>query len=120
MLARGHLWYGEARGNLMQHVPRHGVAQATLTKRTGLSKQAVQQLLDELVHDGIVHRRPDPADARRKVIAYTRAGLSAVDDADEIKRVIEDDYRAAMGDPALRALRSALTAIVAMEDDADS
>jgi len=119
MLACGHLWYGEARGNLIQHIPRHGVAQTALVKRTGLSKQAVQQLLDELVHDGIVRRRPDPADARRKLIAYTRAGSTALDDADEIKRAIENEYRAAMGAPALRALKGALAVIIATEDGVD-
>ena len=115
MLARGHRWYGEARGNLMQHIPKHGVAQTTLVERMGLSKQAVQQLLDELVADGIVERRPDPADARRRLVVYTRAGLAAVADADEIKLSIEADYRAAIGDSALDALRSALVAIIALD-----
>ena len=39
---------------------------AALTARLGLSKQAVQQLLDQLESAGLVRREPDPADKRAK------------------------------------------------------
>ena len=57
MRARGYPWFGEARSNVIGYLERSGLPQSELVKRMGLSKQAVQQLVDELVADGIVERQ---------------------------------------------------------------
>ena len=74
----------------------------------GLSKQAVQQLVDGLVADGLVERRPDPADKRGNIVVFTRAGLSMLADANIVKLEIEDAYRAKLGGGAFRDLMLAL------------
>jgi DNA-binding MarR family transcriptional regulator len=89
MQAAGHDWFGRSQARLMGHLGRKGTRQSELTERSGLTKQAVQQALDELEAHGIVRREPDPDDRRGRVIRYTRAGEAALADGDRIKRKIQ-------------------------------
>ena len=111
MSARGYGWLAEARGNLVPYIDRTGTAQGLLADRAGMTKQAVQQLLDELVRDGVVERIEDPTDARRKVVRFTRAGRKALDAGNAVKREIEADYVRMLGGKRMAALKSALARI---------
>ncbi len=111
MVARGHLWFGEARGNLVHLIGPAGVKQQALVLRSGLSKQAVQQLLDELEQDGITNREVDPEDARGRRVVFTPKGKAALKDAQQIKLLIEADYKKLIGSDGLRQLKSALDKI---------
>src|SRR4051812_47364638 len=94
MAAAGFAWFTEARSGLLAHVGPSGVRQADLVRRMGLTKQAVQQIVDELAAEGIVERRPDPGDARGRIVALTAAGFSAAHAANAVKRAIDADQRA--------------------------
>lgn len=113
MVAAGHAWFGEARAAVIPHLERSGTRQAELVTRMGLSKQAVQQLVDALVLDGIVERRADPADARGRLVCFTQQGLRVLADANAVKRGIEDDFRASLGPQVFSALNDALERLVA-------
>lgn len=89
MQASGHGWFGRPQARLMGHLSRRGTRQSELTERSGLTKQAIQQALDDLEMHGIVRREPDPDDRRGRFIRYTPAGLAALADGDRIKRKIE-------------------------------
>ncbi|WP_306259018.1 MarR family winged helix-turn-helix transcriptional regulator [Pararhizobium sp. IMCC21322] len=117
MVVRGFGWFGEARGNLLQHIGRNGVAQTALAAKAGMTKQAVQQHLDDLVRDGAIERVPDPDDARRKIIRFTALGFEAMTVANDVKRTIEDEYRHLIGGDAMDGLTDALRAIIAHQDD---
>jgi DNA-binding MarR family transcriptional regulator len=108
MVARGHDWYGDARGAVATHLDPRGMSQSELAARMGLTKQAVQQLLDGLEADGVIRREPDPNDGRSKRVVYTAKGLAALRDGVEVKRAIERDYRARLGASGLEALTKAL------------
>ncbi len=97
MAARGHRWFAEARSNVLPHLDRHGTAQSALQSRMGVTKQAVQQFVDELVADGIVERRINPDDHRGKVIYFTRRGQRVLADANAVKAEIQSRYRAKLG-----------------------
>lgn len=97
MLASGHHWYAEARSSIIPYLDREGTRQGVLVQRMGLSKQAVQQLIDDLEREGIVERRPDPEDRRGKIVAFTPKGLKAQSDANEVKRDVEATFRAKLG-----------------------
>jgi DNA-binding MarR family transcriptional regulator len=111
MVARGHAWYGDARSVVAQHLDPRGMSQAALVERIGLTKQAVQQLLDSLEEDGIVRREPDPNDGRAKRVVYTKRGLAALADAVEVKRTIEAEYEKKLGARRYEALVAALRAL---------
>ncbi len=108
MVAQGHAWFSEARANVLGHLDRQGTRQADLVARMQTTKQAVQQLIDELVADGIVVREPDPSDGRGRIVRYTAIGIAALDDANTVKRRIEKEYAAVLGAGGLQALKRAL------------
>ncbi len=116
MVAHGFIWFGEARGRLIQHIGRDGLGQNALAEKAGISKQAVQQQLDDLVRDGIVERVADPNDARRKLVRFTKRGLRAFEVANEIKQAIEGDYRRLMGKEAMDRLKRTLALIIESEE----
>ncbi|MEO1113659.1 MAG: MarR family winged helix-turn-helix transcriptional regulator [Pseudomonadota bacterium] len=112
MVEHDHNWYAEARGSLMQFLSDEGIAQTTLTELSGLTKQAVQQHLDDLTNDGIIRRVPDASDKRRKLVVLTEKGLRALQDATSVKLKIEQDYQHALGKDKLDGLKAALAAII--------
>ena len=109
MQAAGHGWFTEARSALLAHVGTKGARQSDLVTRMGLSKQAVQQMVDELQAEGIVTRQPDNSDARAKLVVLTRKGVAAARAANEVKRAIEAESRARLGAPTFQALIAALS-----------
>jgi DNA-binding MarR family transcriptional regulator len=108
MRERGYPWFGDARSNVIGFLERDGLAQSELVKRMGLSKQAVQQLVDDLVAEGVVARKPNPADKRGNIVIFTRAGLSLLGEANEVKLAIESTYEAKLGAKGFRDLMAAL------------
>lgn len=117
MTDAGHGWFAQARGNLLVHIGPSGIRQGDLADRAGLTKQAVQQFVDELVRDGIVLRAPDETDARARRISLTPAGEAAMRDADRIKLEIETRWRAILGDDGFARLDHALRQVIALQAD---
>lgn len=117
MTERGFPWHGEARGRLLRYIHRDGVSQAELVEQSNSTRQAVQQLLDELEQEGIVTRTPDPADARKKVIVLTAQGQHVVDQASIVKEQVEQEYQQALGVDHFRSLKAALNVIIMNGND---
>ncbi|HEY0854702.1 MAG TPA: MarR family transcriptional regulator [Devosia sp.] len=113
--ARGFPFFAEARSEVLAHVPAEGLPQAALAPRMGMSKQAVQQFIDQLVADGVVTREANPIDKRLKTIRLTELGLRARQEADRIRQSIDTDIRVAIGDKGYRRLRKTLRKMVAPE-----
>lgn len=112
MAASGHGWFAQARGNLMAYIGPDGIRQSDLAEKAGLTKQAVQQFVDELVKDGIVMRTPDATDARARRVILTETGQAAMRDADRIKLQIETRWRQKLGSAAFDQLDGLLRRVV--------
>ena len=112
MQAAGHGWFGKAQSNLLAYLDPKGSRQSSLVERSGLSKQAVQQLVDDLEASGIVYRAPDPQDKRAKIVRYTEAGKAALADGARIKRQIETRMARDLGEEDLTRLRQLLRQVV--------
>ena len=108
MVERGYSWFTEARANLIGYMEVEGLRQTELVRRSGLTKQAVQQLLDDLVADGILARIRDPADGRGNLVVFTENGQRMRRDANIVKRRIERAWRQHMGDARFDELMSIL------------
>lgn len=108
LAARGYPWHQGAAGEVLAHLGPSGISQALLTERMGLSKQAVQQLIDQLEAQGVVDRIPDPDDGRAKRIVLTELGLRDFAERNKVKRLIENQYRDRLGPEAFAALEAAL------------
>lgn len=111
MVARGFHDYGDARYSLLRHIGPSGLSQSRLTTVSGLSKQAIQQQIDDLVRDNIVARRPDSDDARKKRIVLTDKGLLLFTQIDEVKLGIETRYEKLIGQQRLADLKDILKEI---------
>lgn len=114
MAAEGHGWFAQARGNLLVYIGPGGIRQGDLAEKAALTKQAVQQFIDELVTDGIVTRTQDEKDARARWIRLTPLGEAAMRDADRIKVQIETRWRALLGDDGFARLDSALRQVISL------
>ena len=104
-------------GALIQHIGHDGVAQSELAQRAGMTKQAVQQHLDDLVEDGILERVVDDGDARRKLVRFTDRGFRALEVANIVKRQIEGEYLRSIGQPDMETLQLALRAIIGADSE---
>ena len=115
MAARGHGWMAEARGAVVGQLRPGGLSQSALPTALGISKQAVQQLVDELVAEGIVERVPDPEDGRGKIVRLLPKGIKAIADGNAVKLEIEARYRTEVGVDRLVALNATLDALAVGE-----
>ncbi|NIA71930.1 winged helix-turn-helix transcriptional regulator [Pelagibius litoralis] len=112
MQEAGHNWYGKAQSNITAFLDPKGTRQRDLVERSGLTKQAVQQLVDDLEAAGIVYRAPDPRDKRAKIIHYTKAGKTALRDGARIKRQIEARMTEGLGKQGMAQLRALLEQVI--------
>lgn len=113
---RGHQGLGTTHAALLPHVDLEGTRATTLAQRAGMSKQAVGKVVRDLERQGYVERRLDPADSRATLVSFTAAGWSFLRDAAEVKREIEKEYSAALGEERMRLLYSTLTELLKHED----
>lgn len=111
MLRRGYPWVAEARGAVIGHLRPGGRPQSELAGLLGVSKQAVQQFVDELVEEGAVERIVDPRDARGRIVRLTARGVAFIEEGNAVKRAIEDAYAGRIGRDRLDALNAALDAL---------
>ena len=111
MVAKGHAWFAEARGAVFRFVGPRGVRQSDLQAQLRISKQAVQQLLDQLEKDDIIKREADANDSRAKRITLTKKGVQAAHDANAAKRKVEETIRKKLGDDSFHSLVNLLTTL---------
>lgn len=112
MNAAGHDWFTLGRANVMGAMDRAGTRQSDLLSKTGLSKQALQQMLDGLERHGITNRSVDPDDKRGRLVHLTEKGRNALVDADRIKGQLSAHYQQRLGQPDLERLEDLLKRFV--------
>ena len=79
-----------------------------MAARLGITKQAVGQLVDELVDMGAVQRVPDPEDARAKRVIFTAAGRQGMLSGLAHLSSLEPQLEEILGKRLLAKLREAL------------
>ena len=112
MARRGFAWHLTAAGDLLEHVTAAPISQSDLTTASGLTKQAVQQLLDQLEAQSVLRRMPDPADRRAKRIELTDLGLSDLAARAEVTQALDADVRDRLGKKPAKKLRKAIHALL--------
>lgn len=89
-------------------VPPEGIRLTDLADRSGMTKQAMSELVGDLVAMGYLRRSPDPADGRAKLIVFTDRGWAAVDTVLAAFGDIEDTLVSRMGERRMHELRQTL------------
>lgn len=66
-------------GSVLGRLDREGAASVSdLASREGVKPQSMAQTVGDLQDEGLVSRRPDPADGRRILVELTEEGTSAL------------------------------------------
>ncbi|MBX7266981.1 winged helix-turn-helix transcriptional regulator [Micromonospora sp. Llam7] len=63
--------------------------QGAIAEELGIDRTVLTYLIDDLEHDGLVVRRPDPADRRSRLVTLTDAGRDAARRRRETLRTVE-------------------------------
>ena len=102
---------------LLPHVDLEGTRLTDLASRLGVTKQAAGQLVDELVAMGMLERAPDPADARAKLVKFSKRGRAALLEGLGVLGELEAEVAAWIGEAKMHVLHEALGAIVEREEE---
>ena len=97
----------------LAYLDEDGIRATELARLSGLHKQVVGRLVDELEELGYVERRPDPADRRAKLIVPTKRGLEELQLGDEIVADIEARHSGEIGARDYARFRDTLRGVVA-------
>ncbi len=97
---------------VMAHVTHDGIRTTELAQRAGVTKQAMSELVRDLVALGYLRTKPDPHDGRAKLITFSERGQRAVDVAMSSFDTMEEVLAKRIGPGALRSLRRSLVRLL--------
>ncbi|MCG7597421.1 MarR family winged helix-turn-helix transcriptional regulator [Mycobacterium sp. C3-094] len=105
-----------AQSRLLQRLSPEGTRLTDLADQARITKQTAGALVDQLERAGYVDRRPDPRDARARLVTLTDKGDALCRlAADEVARV-EQRWRERLGARSFEALRAALISLREITD----
>ncbi len=93
---------------VLQYPGPDGCRPGELAERAGMSKQAMNQLLQSLERLGYVERRDAKGDHRARIVRFTRRGREAWAKVHEILTEIEREWRSTLGDRDFERLKALL------------
>jgi DNA-binding MarR family transcriptional regulator len=93
-------------------IPAAGIRLTELAAQAGVSKQAMAELVEELVGKGYLQRVPDPADGRAKLLVMADRGAASHEVTLRIFADIEAELAAVVGAERLEAAREVLTEVL--------
>lgn len=97
-----------AQARLMARIGPDGIRLTDLAVAAQITKQSAGFLVDQLEQAGYVARRPDPADARARLVRIGRRGERALTVARRVEREIEREWESRLGRERMTALREIL------------
>ncbi|WAU82269.1 MarR family transcriptional regulator [Streptomyces sp. Qhu-G9] len=104
-------------GSVFRFVGPEGSRLTALAERSGFSKQAIGEVVDELERLGYVERTADPGDRRAKIIRLTERGAQGQLAGARILGDIERMWAHYLGQDQIALLRRALEEIIARQDE---
>ena len=106
--AAGYVDLNRAHVSLFRHPTLDGMRPTDLADEVQLSKQAVNDLLGDLEHQGYIRREVDPADRRSRLIRLTPRGMKLEDTVRLAARDAERQLERELGRERFRSFREAL------------
>lgn len=105
-----------AQSRIAQRLNREGIRVTDLAEQAGVTKQTAGGLVDELEANGYVSRKPDPADARARLVILTDRGEKLCMTAAAEIADVEAEWRKHLGVKAYGELRAALVSLREITD----
>jgi DNA-binding MarR family transcriptional regulator len=112
----GHPSIRQGHGCVFRFIDEDGSRLTELAESSGLTKQAVGEVVADLEQLGYVERAPDPIDGRAKLIKLTESGGEAREAAIEIFGEIEREWAERFGAERVAAMRELLEEMRAERD----
>lgn len=100
-----------AQCRLIQRLPTKGIRITDLAEQAQVTKQTAGALIDELERSGYVVRRPDPSDARARLILLSPRGKKLCAAAASEVAAVEAEWRRHVGPEAYEKLRDMLMSL---------
>lgn len=94
-----------------------GVSIDFLTKKTYMSKSSVTKAVKHLEKKGLVNKKIDDEDNRKKVITATDKGKQIQEDALEMNFRIEEKLKKELGSDAIKSMKIQLRDLILVLDD---
>lgn len=94
-----------------------GVSIDFLTKKTYMSKSSVTKAVKHLEKKGLVNKKIDEEDNRKKVITATDKGKRIQEDALEMNFRIEEKLKEELGNDAIKSMKIQLRDLISVLDD---
>ena len=110
---------GQVHFALIQNIDFDGTRLTLAAARARMTKQSMLELVDRAERLGLVERRPDPADGRAKVIAFTPGGLQMMGRLKDGIAEAERHMATIIGAAFMARMRRKLTGYVIATDGAD-
>jgi DNA-binding MarR family transcriptional regulator len=101
-----------AHGLVFRDLPPEGARVTVLAARTGVTKQQMSLLADELVGLGYLERIPDPTDGRARIVRLTDRGEQAFVAVRAINVRLEQDWASRFNADRLRRVRADLEDLI--------
>jgi len=114
LTAEGHETIREGHGCVFGFIEQDGSRLTYLAEQSGLTKQAVGEVVDDLQALGYAERVPDPSDGRAKLVRLTDGGAAAQALGRAILDEIEQRWAEQVGEERVAAMREALEEIHAL------
>lgn len=95
-------------GAVLRNLELGGTRLTVLAARAGITHRAMAKLVANVMAMGLVQQRPDPMDARARLICYTPCGLLLLQQSSAIIEGIYRVYSRIIGAEALQALELGL------------
>ena len=105
-----------AQGRIAARLREEGMRLTELAAAAQVTKQSAGFLVDQLERAGYVERRPDPTDARARLVVVAERGRHAQARAREVEEAVEAEWEAHLGADRMAALREALLDLRALTD----
>lgn len=83
--------------HLIRHLPLAGARLTELARQADMTKQAMNDLIDQCVAWGLVERQPDPVDKRARRIVFTPLGLDWLHAFGRAVAKAEEEFQALVG-----------------------
>jgi DNA-binding MarR family transcriptional regulator len=105
-----------AQARVFQRLGPEGSRLTDLAQQSGLTKQTVGFLVDQLQRGGYVERVPDPSDGRARLVRIAERGARSVQASAKIVADVEAEWTAHLGEPRMEQLRQLLTDLRTITD----
>lgn len=105
-----------AQMRIAARIDEEGSRLTALAASAQVTKQTAGFLVDQLERAGYVERRPDPSDARARLVVGSGRGYAAQLAAREAEAQIEAEWTAHLGAERMAALREALSSLREITD----